>query len=1134
MIPLRTRSWLLLLTIAAATPAAFVGTGRLHASAGQAPAAATLGYYRFPSLYKDTVVFTAEGDLWRVGLQGGIAQRLTTHPAEESRPAFSPDGKTIAFSAAYEGPTEVYTLALDGGVPVRRTYEGGTAAVVGWTPSGEILYSTRRFSTLPNTQLARVDLKTGISALVPLAQASDGMYDPSGHTLYFTRLAFQGSYTKRYQGGTAQNLWKYADGDKEAAPLTGDYAGTSKSPMLWQGRIYFLSDRDGTMNLWSMAEGGGDLRQHTNHTGLDASSPSLSDGRIAYQLGADLRVYEIASGTDRALPITLVSDFDQLRERWVKTPLEWVTAMHLSPTGDRVVFTARGQIFVVPAQQGRIVEATRDKKARYREGRFFPDGKSVLGLSDASGEVEFWKVPANGVGDNAQLTSDGTVLRWNGIPSPDGSKIAHFDKNQQLWVYDIASKQQKKVAGSDEGEFDDVTWSPDGRFVAYTAPDKNQMTRLYLYDVGSERITAVSSDRYDSDSPEWTPDGKWLYFFSDRNFVSVVQSPWGSRQPEPFYDKQTKLYQVSMKPGERSPFQPDDELYAAPKEDDKKDDEKKDDDAKDKKDAGTDAKKAPASPAQNVKPAPPVPTDLTGIATRLVEVPLPPGNYSNLSTDGKRLYFVSREVSASGPPTLKTLAIENKSPKPETFMEGVTAYELSLDRKKILIRKGEDLFVFDVAAKAPQDTSKNKVPLGDWSFRLDPRDEWRQMFTEAWRLERDYFYDRGMHGVDWPGIKSRYLPLVERVTDRAELSDLLSQMVGELSALHIFVRGGDARRGAEQVQPGSLGATFTREPQAGGYRVEHIYASDPDIPDELSPLSRVNVNVVEGDVIESINGVPTLSAPSLDGLLRNEAGKQVLLSVKPKRGGGPRQVVVTPISLTRETDLRYDEWEYTRRLSVEKAGKGKLGYVHLRAMGSGNMAEWNREFYPVFDRDGLIIDVRHNNGGSIDSWILEKLMRKAWFYFQPRVGRPTWNMQYAFRGHVVVICDQNTASDGEAFAEGFRRLGLGKVIGTRTWGGEIWLSQSNFLVDRGIATAAETGVFGPDGDWLIEGHGVDPDMVVDNLPHATFTGQDAQLDAAIAFLQEEIRTKPIPVPVAPKYPDKSFKRGSSSTGPGGK
>jgi len=353
-------------------------------------------------------------------------------------------------------------------------------------------------------------------------------------------------------------------------------------------------------------------------------------------------------------------------------------------------------------------------------------------------------------------------------------------------------------------------------------------------------------------------------------------------------------------------------------------------------------------------------------------------------------------------------------------------------------------------------------------------------------------------------------------------------MVGELSALHIFVRGGDIRQG-EQVPSGTLGATFVRDEQAGGFRVEHIYRSDPDIPDELSPLAQLNVNVAEGDVIESVNGIPALSSRDIEQLLRNQAGKQVLLGVKPKAGGASRQVIVTPITMARENDLRYDEWEYTRRLAVEKEGNGKLGYVHLRAMSAANITEWQREFYPVFDRDGLIIDVRHNNGGNIDSWILEKLLRKAWFFWQPRVGDPTWNMQYAFRGHVVVLVDQNTASDGEAFAEGFRRLGLGKVIGTRTWGGEIWLTQSNVLVDRGIATAAEIGVFGPEGDWLIEGHGVEPDIVVDNLPHATFNGEDAQLAAAIKHLQDELRRKPIPVPIAPKYPDKAPKESPSRT-----
>ncbi len=1078
---------------------------------------ARLGYYRFPAVWRDTLVFTAEGDLWRVPLAGGVAQRLTTHTASETRPAISPDGRTVAYSASYEGPTEVYTLPLEGGVPVRQTYDGGNAQVVGWTPSGEILYATSRFSGLPNTQLVKIGPATRTRALVPLAQASDGAYDAKGATLYFTRQAFQGSHTRRYKGGTAQNLWTFTEG-AESVPLTADYDGTSKTPMPWQGRVYFASDRDGAMNIWSMAEGGGDLRQHTRHRDFEVRSPSLSEGRIAYQLGADIHVLDLGSGADRIVPITLVSDFDQVREKWVASPIDWVTAAHLSPDGARVALTARGQVFVAPAEQGRLVEATRNPRVRYRNARFFPDGKSVLALSDESGEVEFWRVPANGVGSPAQLTADAKVLRWDGLPSPDGRLIAHHDKDGLLWIYDIAKNTQAKVAEALDGRFDDIQWSPDSRWLAYGVPGPNQMSRLWVCEAATGRVTPVTTDRYDSGSPAWSPDGKWLYFLSDRQFESLVGSPWGSRQPEPYFDKQAKVYAAALKKGERSPFAQDDELHPAKKEEakePKKEEEKKVEKKDEKKD---EAAKPAATPKVDI--------DLDGIEARIVEVPVPAGNYSELSVDAKRLYYVSRDVGRDAKPALKTFPIDNKKPEAETFAEDIVAYELSQDQKKLLLRKGKDFYVVDAAAKAPAaaELAKRLVPLKDWTFRLDPREEWAQMYQEAWRLERDYFYDRGMHGLDWPAIKARFQPLAERVTDREELSDVLAQMVSELSALHIFVYGGDRREGQDKVTAASLGARLARDEAAGGYRVEHVFQSDADRPDRLAPLARPGVDVGEGDVIEAINGVATLSVADVASLLRNQADKQVLLRVKPKAGGAARDAIAVPIAQSRENELRYDEWEHTRRLAVEKAGQGKIGYVHLRAMGSNDIAQWYREYYPVFNRDGLIIDVRHNNGGNIDSWVLGRLLRKAWFYWQPRVGRPTWNMQYAFRGHMVVLCDQSTASDGEAFAEGFRRLGLGKLIGTRTWGGEIWLSSSNVLVDRGIATAAEIGVYGPEGQWLIEGHGVEPDIVVDNLPHATFKGADAQLDAAVQHLSELIRTKPVPVPPTPPYP---IKRGGA-------
>jgi tricorn protease len=867
-----------------------------------------------------------------------------------------------------------------------------------------------------------------------------------------------------------------------------------------------------------MADAGGDLKQHTHHREYEVQSPSLSDGRIAYQLGADIHVLDLRSGEDKAVPITLVSDFDQLREKWVTSPMDWVASAHLSPDGDRVVLTARGQVFVAPAQQGRIAEATRNSKVRYRNARFFADGKSVLALSDESGEVEFWRVPANGVGASTPLTTDGKVLRWDGLPSPSGRYIAHHDKDLRLWIFDIEKKTQTKVAEAPDGDFADVQWSPDSRWLAFVVPGPNELARISICEAATGRVTPVTSDRYDSNSPAWSADGKWLYFLSDRQFESVVGSPWGSRQPEPFFDKQTKIYGLALKKGERSPFAPDDELHRGEKKAEAKDDQER----AQRKTGTTDEAKDEAKDAK--KPAPPVKVDIDfpGIESRLVEVPLPAGNYSDLSADAKRLYFTAREAGRGSKLALKTFPFENKKPELETFAEDASSYELSLDGKKLLLAKGKDLYVLDTGAKAPAapEMAKKQVPLKEWTFRLDPREEWRQMFVEAWRLERDYFYDRGMHGLDWPSIKVKYQPLADRVTDRDELSDVLAQMVGELSALHIFVRGGDRREGQDRVTPASLGARLVRDETAGGFRVEHIFRTDPDRPDRLSPLVKPGVDVAEGDVIEMINGVPALSVPDAGMLLRSQADKQVLLRVKPKAGGAARETVAVPIPQSREADMRYDEWEYTRRLAVEQAGGGSVGYVHLRAMGSDDIAQWYRDFYPVFNRDGLIIDVRHNRGGNIDSWILGRLLRKAWFYWQPRVGRPTWNMQHAFRGHVVVLCNEETASDGEAFAEGFRRLNLGKVIGTRTWGGEIWLSSSNFLVDRGIATAAETGVYGPEGQWLIEGHGVDPDIVVDNLPHATFKGQDAQLDAAVKYLLEMIKTKPVPVPPPPPYPIK--------------
>ncbi len=1065
-----------------------------------------LGLYRFPDLHGNTVVFAAEGDLWRVPVTGGVAQRLTTHPGEERYPRVSPDGSTLAFSAQYEGPTEIYTMPMGGGLPVRRTYEGETSVATTWTPDGRLVYTTTHFATLPQNQMVAMDLEENRLDRIPLYTASEGSFDETGQTLFFVRPAFHNNVTKRYTGGTARDVWKFSEGDGEAVELTGDYDGESHSPMAWQGRVYFVSDRDGTMNIWSMSENGSDVRQHTVHSGWDVRNPALNEGRIIYQLGADLWLYGIALDEARRIPITLASDFDQLREKWVDDPASYVTSVHLHPKGESVVITARGRVFVAPVDRGRLVQASVKEGIRYRDVAFMPDGDRLMALSDDTGELEWVTLPANGIGEEAALTDDGAILRFQGHPSPDGRWIGYTDNNRDLWILNVETGAQTLVSQDREGA-GGMSWSPDSRWLAYEKAAGNTFTQIKLFRPEDGARGEVTSDRVNSFSPAWDPAGGFLYFLSDRNLSTLVSSPWGPRAPSPFFDRENEIFHVSLRPGIRSPFAPDDELTS-----------KVSSDGGEGRDSassgeGGSSRRAAATPA-------PVEIDLNGLMGRVKQVPVRSGNYRGLSVTDGALFFMDSDVGQRGGGRLTAISIDNeKEPELTVVAEGVSGFEMSMDGKKLLVRQGSNIYVVDARASRISQLNDHRVDLSGWSFPIDVREDWRQLFIDAWRLERDYFYDPGMHGNDWEAIRDKYLPLVDRVTTRDELSDIIGRVVGELSALHTSVRGGDMRSGEDNVRVATLGARLVRSPEQGGYRIDYIYRHDPDYPDEMSPLADPDLGISEGDVILAVNGQDVLSVWDIGALLRNQS-RQVRLRVRAASGGAPRDLMVTPTFS--ESNLRYADWEYTRRVTVEEEGDGQIGYLHLRAMSGGNINEFYRNFYPVFDRQGLIIDVRRNSGGNIDSIILEKLMRQAWMYWKDRAGEPTWNMQYAFRGHMVVLVDQNTASDGEAFAEGFRRLGLGPVIGERTWGGEIWLSSSNTLSDGGLARAPMTGVYGPEREWLIEQIGVIPDIEVDNLPHATFNGEDAQLAAAIRYLQQKIAEDPRPVPQPPPYPDRRF------------
>ncbi|HEU5352330.1 MAG TPA: S41 family peptidase [Terracidiphilus sp.] len=1077
------------------------------------------GYYTTPAVHGDTIVFTSEGDLWTVGVSGGVAQRLTSDPGVETNAVISPDGKTVAYSGDPEGDHDVYTIPIEGGLPLRQTWDGD-ARSIGYTPNGRLMVSTGRYATLPNTEVVLI-AANGDRQILPLAQAAMAVYDPSGKSLFFTRWYSQPSHTKRYKGGTAESIWRW-DGSGEAVPLTADYTGTSTNPMFWNGLVYFISDRDGVRNIYSTTPDGKNVKQVSHQNIFDVESARQQNGRIVYACAGDLWLLDLSTGQERKLDVTLRSDFDQMQTRWITKPLHYLTSVHISPDGSRVVFTARGAVFSIPAKTGRIIQVANQSGVRYRDARFMPDGKTILLISSATGETEFWTYPGDGLGKPTQLTSDDHIQRTGGTPSPDGQWLAHTDMNQKLWLYNFKTKVNKLIGQSMNGDFTGLAWSPDSQWLAYVETADNQFDRIKILNVNSGAIHAVTTGRYNSESPAWNPDGKWLYFLSDRSLKSSVPSPWGPRQPDPYFNHTMKIYQFGLVPGLRSPFLAADELHPdnADAEKPKPDTGDKKSDNKDNDKAGND--KTDKNKTKEPKKVPDVNIDFTGIEDRLEDVPVPPGNYGHLQAADKRICYTNRIDESPAHDNLDCLDINNKGDKPDTVLSGVLGYEISANHKKILVAQKDSFYVLDAGSKTanPEALAKAKIDLSHWSWATTPRSEYRGIFLDAWRLERDYYYDPHMQGIDWAAMRNRYLPLVDRVADREELNDVIAQMVSELSTLHTFVAGGDQREPAYDITLASLGAILRRDEKAGGFVVEHIYSYDPDLPDQAPPLARPQSLVKEGEVITSVDGTSALSVADLRELLRNKAGLQVMLQVKSAKGD-TREVLVTPISAQQDANLRYNEWEYTRRLQVDNESHDTIGYIHLRAMGSSDIDRWARDFYPVFDRQGLIIDVRANRGGNIDSWLLGKLLRKAWFYWQPRVGNPSWNMQDAFRGHIVVLCDQHTASDGEAFTAGFEHFKLGTVIGMRTWGGEIWLSFNNQQLDNGIATAAQTGVYAG-GKWLIEGHGAVPDIEVDDLPHSTFTGTDAQLQAAIQLLQKRIQQDPHPVPPHPPYPDKAF------------
>jgi tricorn protease len=1088
--------------------------GALCAAPTPSSASDNAGWYRDPAVHADSVVFTAEGDLWQVSTQGGIARRLTTHPAEESQAALSPDGRMLAFVASYEGLPEAYVMPLAGGMPKRLSFENARVWVQGFAPDGRLVYASEATVGPSWMRVLRlVDVDTGATETLPLADAREAAFDPIGGHLYFTRfgLAVTQDNARDYAGGAAAQLWRWSLGSRsEAERLFPDGISEPQRPLFGADGLVLLGERAGRINLWRW-NANGEAQALTRHDDFDVRRPSLHGRRVVYQHGADLRLLDLADGSDTRIPIRLGSDLAQSRPRQIAEPLKHLHGATLSGDGSRVVISARGRGVVAGLDNLRRIELHAPAGARVREAVLAKDGRHAYAITDLEGRSEIWRFPADGSPGGQALTRDGGTHRFRLFPSPDGRMLAHTDKSGRLFVLDLASGRNREI---DRGEFarDDayaeVNWSPDSRHLAVIRVDTARLVnQLVLIEVAGGRRATLTSDRYPVVSATFSRDRSFLYFLASRSYASSVPGPWGDRNTGPFFDRRNRLYALALDPAARFPFAPTTELDPAHAEPEGG-----------RESAG--GKGVGEAGSASVAAAALV---WEGLAERLFEAPLTGGNYSELSADDKRLYFLDRDSAPGSQAQLRTLAIGNAPPKPETFATGLAGYALSAEGKHLMLLKAkgegggiDEVLVVEAGAKAPEDLSRANLRLSDLRLPDDPREEWRQMFEDAWRMHRDFSFDPNMRGVDWNAVRERFLPLLPRVQDRIELDDLLGQMIAELGLLHSQVRPGEYRTAPDAPVPATLGAQI--DERGGGLAIGHIYRTDPELPSERSPLAQPGVDARAGDRLLSVNGRPVVSRADLAAALANQASQQVLLELQ--RGEAtPHRTVVLPVRLDREAALRYSDWVEGRRARVEEASGGRIGYLHLRAMGPQDIASFVRDFYAQFDREGLIIDVRRNRGGNIDSWIIEKLLRRAWAFWQPSRGAPYANMQQTFRGHLAVLADALTYSDGETFAAGIKSLQLGPVIGVRTAGAGIWLSDRNRLADGGTARIGEFAQFEVgSGRWLIEGRGVAPDIEVDNPPHASFLGGDAQLDAALAHLSKRLREAPLPALQASPIP----------------